>query len=116
MIHAFQSFTQAFVVCGGTGGPADSTLFYTLYLYQQGFGSFDMGYASAMAWVLLLIIARASPRSTSSPPSTGSSTMTDTFTPPTRDPHRAPRRAGPTTAPAVAAAVAGPGRCSSTPA
>ena len=36
IIHAFQSFTQAFVVSGGTGGPADSTLFYTLYLYQQG--------------------------------------------------------------------------------
>ena len=40
-------FTQAFVVSGGTGGPADSTLLYTLYLYQQGFGDFDMGYASA---------------------------------------------------------------------
>ena len=57
IIHAFQAFTQAFVVCGGTGGPSDSTLFYTLYLYQQGFGNFDMGYASAMAWVLLVIIA-----------------------------------------------------------
>lgn len=34
-----------------------STLLYTLYLYQRGFGSFDMGYASAMAWVLLVIIA-----------------------------------------------------------
>ena len=57
IIDAFQAFTQAFVVTGGTGGPADSTLFYTLYLYQQGFTNFDMGYASAMAWVLLLIIA-----------------------------------------------------------
>ncbi|MEV4759105.1 ABC transporter permease subunit [Micromonospora sp. NPDC049559] len=57
MIGAFQSFTQAFVVSGGTGGPADSTLLYTLYLYDRGFGSFDMGYASAMAWTLLLIIA-----------------------------------------------------------
>jgi multiple sugar transport system permease protein len=56
LIHAFQSFTQAFVVSGGTGGPSDSTLFYTLYLYQRGFQNFDMGYASAMAWVLLLII------------------------------------------------------------
>lgn len=56
LIGAFQSFTQAFVVSGGTGGPADSTLFYTLYLYQQGFGSRDMGYASAMAWLLLLIV------------------------------------------------------------
>ncbi|WP_426504886.1 carbohydrate ABC transporter permease [Dactylosporangium sp. McL0621] len=57
VIHAFQSFTQAFVVSGGSGGPSDSTLFYTLYLYQRGFSNFDMGYASALAWLLLLIIA-----------------------------------------------------------
>jgi multiple sugar transport system permease protein len=57
IIHAFQSFTQAFVVSGGTGGPSDSTMFYTLYLYDRGFGNFDMGYASAMAWFLLVIIA-----------------------------------------------------------
>lgn len=57
IIGAFQSFTQAFVVSNGSGGPADSTMFYTLYLYQLGFTSFDMGYASAMAWVLLVIIA-----------------------------------------------------------
>ena len=57
IIGAFQSFTQAYVVSGGTGGPADSTMFYTLYLYQKGFTSFDMGYASAMAWLLLVIIA-----------------------------------------------------------
>lgn len=57
IIHAFQSFTQAFIVSGGTGGPVDSTMFYTLYLYQRGFGALDMGYASAMAWLLLAIIA-----------------------------------------------------------
>ncbi|MEU0528919.1 carbohydrate ABC transporter permease [Amycolatopsis tolypomycina] len=57
IIHAFQSFTQAFVVSGGTGGPSDSTMLYTLYLYQQGFARFDMGYASALAWSLLLMIA-----------------------------------------------------------
>src|SRR6188472_4083739 len=57
IIHAFQSFTQAFVVSGGTGGPADSTMFYTLYLYLKGIGQLQMGYASAMAWVLLVIIA-----------------------------------------------------------
>lgn len=57
VIGAFQSFTQAFVVSGGTGGPADSTMFYTLYLYQKGFASLDMGYASAMAWLLVLIVA-----------------------------------------------------------
>jgi multiple sugar transport system permease protein len=57
IIHAFQAFTQAFVVSNGTGGPSDATLFYTLYVYNRGFGNFDMGYASAMAWVLLVIIA-----------------------------------------------------------
>ncbi|TDD06583.1 sugar ABC transporter permease [Nonomuraea deserti] len=57
LIGAFQSFTQAFVISGGRGGPSDATLLYTLYLYERGFGSFDMGYASAMAWVLLAIIA-----------------------------------------------------------
>jgi len=57
MIGAFQAFTPAFIISGGTGGPADSTLFYTLYLYQEGFTNFRMGYASAMAWVLLLVIA-----------------------------------------------------------
>lgn len=56
IINAFQTFTQAFVVSGGTGGPADSTLFYSLYLYEQGFGRLNMGYASAMAWLLVLII------------------------------------------------------------
>jgi multiple sugar transport system permease protein len=57
VINSFQSFTQAFVVSGGTGGPSDSTMFYTLYLYQKGFAQFEMGYASAMAWLLLIIVA-----------------------------------------------------------
>ena len=57
MIGAFQAFTQAFIISGGSGGPSDSTLFYTLYLYQKGFTAFDMGYASAMAWLLVAIIA-----------------------------------------------------------
>lgn len=56
MINAFQTFTQAYVVSGGTGGPVDSTLFYSLYLYERAFSDFDMGYASAMAWVLLVVI------------------------------------------------------------
>jgi len=56
IINSFQTFTQAFVVSGGTGGPADSTLFYSLYLYEQGFGRLNMGYASAMAWLLVVII------------------------------------------------------------
>lgn len=57
IINAFQAFTQSYIVSGGTGGPVDSTLFYTLYLYQQGFTNLNMGYASAMAWLLLVIIA-----------------------------------------------------------
>jgi pectin-derived oligosaccharide transport system permease protein len=56
IIGAFQAFTQAYVVSNGTGGPSDATMFYTLYLYQRGFVQFQMGYASAMAWLLLLII------------------------------------------------------------
>jgi multiple sugar transport system permease protein len=56
-IHAFQAFTGAFVVSGGRGGPSDSTLFYTLYLYQKGFTEYRMGYASAMAWLLVIAIA-----------------------------------------------------------
>ena len=56
MIGAFQAFNSAFIISNGTGGPLDSTLFYTLYLYQEAFGSFRMGYASALAWVLLVII------------------------------------------------------------
>ena len=56
-IGAFQAFTPAYIVSNGTGGPADSTLFYTLYLYEQAFTNFQMGYASAMAWVLVAIIA-----------------------------------------------------------
>ncbi|WP_055552690.1 carbohydrate ABC transporter permease [Streptomyces sp. NBRC 110028] len=56
MIQAFQVFTPAFAVSGGQGGPADSTLFYTLYLYDRGFVASHMGYASAMAWVLLIAI------------------------------------------------------------
>ena len=57
MVGAFQAFTPAFIVSSGTGGPVDSTLFYTLYIYQEGFGNLHMGYASAMAWILLLAIA-----------------------------------------------------------
>jgi multiple sugar transport system permease protein len=57
IINAFQAFTQAFVVSNGTGGPADSTLFFTVYLYQRGFVQFQMGYAAAMAWLLVVIIA-----------------------------------------------------------
>lgn len=56
LVNAFQAFTPAFVVSSGTGGPINSTLFYTLYLYQRGFTNFEMGYASAMAWVLVITV------------------------------------------------------------
>ena len=56
-IEGFKAFTQAFIVSGGTGGPIDSTLFYSLYLYKEAFANFRMGYASALAWLLLVIIA-----------------------------------------------------------
>jgi multiple sugar transport system permease protein len=56
-IEAFKSFTPSFIISGGTGAPLNSTLFYTLYLYNEGFAYFRMGYASALAWFLLLLIA-----------------------------------------------------------
>ncbi|WP_432484757.1 carbohydrate ABC transporter permease [Kineococcus esterisolvens] len=55
-INAFQIFASAFIISGGQGGPAGSTLFYTLYLYIRGFQDSQMGYASAMAWMLALVI------------------------------------------------------------
>ncbi|MCD7059751.1 carbohydrate ABC transporter permease [Pelagibacterium xiamenense] len=57
MIEAFKTFTGAFVISGGTGAPLDSLLFFTVYLYNEAFSFFRMGYASALAWVLLIIIA-----------------------------------------------------------
>lgn len=58
MIGAMQVFTQAFIMSGGPdGNPARSTLFYALYLYSTAFYDLRMGYASAMAWVLFLLIA-----------------------------------------------------------
>lgn len=54
VIGSFQTFTQAFIMTAG--GPKDATLFYVLYLYQKAFQQFKMGYASAMAWILFIII------------------------------------------------------------
>jgi multiple sugar transport system permease protein len=54
VIASFQSFTQAYVMT--EGGPNYATLFYVLYLYQQAFRWFNMGYASSLAWILFLII------------------------------------------------------------
>jgi len=56
LIGAFQYFTAAYVVSGGSGGPMDSTLFYALLLYRNAFSYFKMGRASAMAWILFLIV------------------------------------------------------------
>ena len=54
VIASFQVFTQAFIMT--SGGPNYATLFYVLYLYQNAFQWFNMGYASALAWVLFLVI------------------------------------------------------------
>ena len=54
IISSFQVFTQAFVMTNG--GPANATLFYMLYLYRVAFQYSQMGYASAMAWLLFLMI------------------------------------------------------------
>jgi multiple sugar transport system permease protein len=54
-IGSFQMFTQAFIIT--KGGPVNSTYMYALYLYDRAFSRYDMGYASALAWILLVIIA-----------------------------------------------------------
>ncbi len=55
IIGSFQYFTQAYIMTP-SGGPQDSTLFYSLYLFNRAWKYLDMGYASAMAWVLFLVI------------------------------------------------------------
>jgi len=57
LINGFTAFNQAFIISGGRGNPQNSTLFYALYLYIQSFVAYDMGYGSALAWVLVVIIA-----------------------------------------------------------
>jgi multiple sugar transport system permease protein len=54
IIGSFQVFTASYVMTGG--GPDNATLTYILYLYRTGFQYFDFGYASALAWVLFVII------------------------------------------------------------
>jgi ABC-type sugar transport system permease subunit len=56
LIAAFQYFTQAYVISNGRGDPDGATLFFNLYLYRQAFPFFNMGYASALAWVLVVIV------------------------------------------------------------
>lgn len=54
LVGALQSFSQAYVMTNG--GPLNATLFFNLYLFNNAFVDFNMGYASALAWVLFLII------------------------------------------------------------
>jgi multiple sugar transport system permease protein len=54
VIGAFQFFTPAYIMTNG--GPEDSTQFYALYLFSRAWRYLDMGYASAMAWVLFLVV------------------------------------------------------------
>ncbi|MDR1058121.1 MAG: sugar ABC transporter permease [Treponema sp.] len=57
LINGFTVFSQAFIISGGRGDPQDSTLVYALYLYLRAFAYNEMGYGSALAWVLVFIIA-----------------------------------------------------------
>jgi multiple sugar transport system permease protein len=56
VIGSFQVFDVVFVISGGEGRPLRSTLMYLLYFYQKAFQRFEMGYASALVWVLFIII------------------------------------------------------------
>jgi multiple sugar transport system permease protein len=55
-ISAFLTFTPAYIISRGEGGPLDQTLLYSLYLYRKAFSHFEMGYASALAWIMLIIV------------------------------------------------------------
>ncbi len=57
LIGAFQVFASAYIISNGTGGPAGMTNFITVYLYKRGFSDGQMGYAAAIAWVLLIVVA-----------------------------------------------------------
>ena len=54
MINGFLAFTQCYIITQGK--PLDSTLFYTVYMYEKSFKDYAMGYGSAMAWIMLIII------------------------------------------------------------
>lgn len=55
IISAFTAFNQAYVITNGK--PLDSTLLYALYVYKKAMDNFDMGYACALSWVLMIVIA-----------------------------------------------------------
>jgi multiple sugar transport system permease protein len=56
LIYTLQTFTQVYVISNGLGGPNNASLLYLLYLFLNGFRWFRLGYASALAWVLFIII------------------------------------------------------------
>ncbi len=56
VINMMQMFTQVYVMTEGSGGPLDSTLVYVMYIYQIAFQNLKMGYGSALAWILFLIL------------------------------------------------------------
>jgi ABC-type sugar transport system permease subunit len=56
LIATFQYFTQAYVISNGRGDPDRATLFFNLNLYREAFEFFNMGYASALAWLLFVIV------------------------------------------------------------
>ncbi|MCX6345794.1 MAG: extracellular solute-binding protein [Armatimonadetes bacterium] len=55
-MYALQMFTQVYIMTGGTGGQEDSALFYALYLFKNAFEFMKIGYASAMAWILFIVV------------------------------------------------------------
>ena len=56
-INAFQMFAAPYTIFGGRGGPLNSAMLYVIYLYQHAFKFFNVGYASALSWALLIMIA-----------------------------------------------------------
>jgi multiple sugar transport system permease protein len=56
LIGAMQTFTEAYIITGGTGNPVNAAMFYVLLLYRNAFVYYKMGLASAQAWLLFLII------------------------------------------------------------
>lgn len=59
IVFSFQIFNQVYIITDGLGGPADSTLVMVLYIYQKAFKYFQYGYASALSWVLFVLIMLA---------------------------------------------------------
>lgn len=55
IIGSFQTFTSAYIIT--KGGPINSTYMYAMFLYEKAFKHYQMGYASALAWILLVIVA-----------------------------------------------------------